>query len=53
MPEQKLEYIDNNPSQPQWLLVPDKETYYYSSEQFYMDSNTNWTFLKHYMLVCQ
>jgi REP element-mobilizing transposase RayT len=33
---QKLEYIHNNPLQPQWQLVDEPEDYVWSSAQFYL-----------------
>ncbi|HEU0297568.1 MAG TPA: hypothetical protein VFR47_32805 [Anaerolineales bacterium] len=35
--QQKMDYIHNNPSQPQWKLVEAPEEYLWSTAGFYMD----------------
>lgn len=44
---QKLDYIHNNPLQPQWQLANSAEEYYWSSAAFYLKGDMRWPFLTH------
>ena len=45
--EQKLDYIHSNPVKAK--LVKFEEEYKFSSASFYMQKETNWNFITHYM----
>ena len=49
MLEQKLDYIHTNPLQPHWNLAKCPEEYYYSSASFYLNGNSKFPFLSHYL----
>ncbi len=46
-----MEYIHNNPVAKKWMLVEDREAYFYSSAKFYKDGVDEFGFLKHIMEV--
>ncbi len=47
--EQKLNYIHKNPYRGKWNLANSNETYFYSSENFYLNGISDFAFLTHYM----
>lgn len=49
MIEQKLDYIHANPVSKKWNLASDYANYKYSSASYYLDDNSNFSFLTHYM----
>jgi REP element-mobilizing transposase RayT len=46
---QKLDYIHNNPLQQKWGLCDIPEGYKYSSARYYMQIESEFDFLKHYV----
>ena len=46
---QKLDYIHRNPVQEKWKLAETPEAYRYSSARFYIENESPYTFLTHYL----
>ncbi len=45
---QKLDYIHLNPLQEKWKLAETPEAYPYSSARFYLQNDTDFSFITHY-----